>query len=679
MLRNFEKNMQLKYCEIKMFISVVQLFLLVSTFQLWFVVAFFPNYNRHSDIHSFSYLKSLQLPSLYRYTPQLYAIPDDNDNEEDDDDDEIVGINLSEQDWREFRAKLVMGETLSIQSSTKNSSTTIESDNDLDGIGALFSSSSEKSVDEQTKEMLQGMTPLDPSQWAYESGTVIEQGAIILGGVEQDYGFGLRQQYFHKCAILVLDHTERKFTKGIILNRPTDLMLDDDINPGVKWRIWFGGDVQGFNSGNPEIVCLHSLQNDQTLRASLPVMKDIKWTSFESAKRLVKAGAAKASDFWVFCGYAGWGSGQLMGELDRKSWYMVATDSQTLLKELSRQSAGSDPRDAGLDTWALLMNMIGRADTVRKYTGGFDDLMLKEWAFQNLLSKAAGGEGELGLDVKPNIFGLPARKRLFNASLKGKAKAGNLLRATSIARSPFLLEDQELHKSVILVLTFDSDVFVGVILSRPAAKGLDIQITDKGSLISRTIQVPLRYGGQCAVKGSEPILWLHCNASLKKARIGSPIGDTEGIWKCTSSDVISAIGQGIASPEQFMAISGVLVLSIGQDDENQSADPERFEIIPDSNTFEIYEELSKQQVLSSTNLESNLNIACHAWAKGASNDKKETNGMQDLPPIVGLGEGFDEDDDTMVFKSSVKVSKLCDDALHNWVSTFLLGSPLRQT
>ena len=74
-----------------------------------------------------------------------------------------------------------------------------------------------------------------------------------------------------------------------------------------------------------------------------------------------------------------------MGELERKSWYMVATDSGTLLKELSRQSAISDPRDAGLDTWSLLMNMIGRGETAEESKGDFDDLMLKEWARDKLL------------------------------------------------------------------------------------------------------------------------------------------------------------------------------------------------------------------------------------------------------------------------------------------------------
>jgi hypothetical protein len=175
---------------------------------------------------------------------QLFARKDKDDDE--DDDADLLG---GEQDWRDFRAKLVMSESSSSSSSSStsnNKKAVFTDDTDLDGIGSIFqdaapsstsSSSSEAFVSEEGVEL----TPLDPSQWAYDSGKIIEQGAVILGGVEQDFGFGLRQQYFHKAAILVLDHEESTFTKGIILNRPTDLTLEDDINEGVKWRVWFGG------------------------------------------------------------------------------------------------------------------------------------------------------------------------------------------------------------------------------------------------------------------------------------------------------------------------------------------------------------------------------------------------------------------------------------------------------
>lgn len=149
-----------------------------------------------------------------------------------------------DEDWRAFRAKLVMQSQKPSSTSTRNS---LDDDaDDVDGIGALFDTG---------------------GAWAYDSGNVIEEGAVILGGLDQEFGFGLRQQYFHKTVILVLEH-DATFTKGIILNRPTNMYLDDD------WRLAFGGDVHG-NGDNPEIICLHSLQQEQVVQASRPVMKDI--------------------------------------------------------------------------------------------------------------------------------------------------------------------------------------------------------------------------------------------------------------------------------------------------------------------------------------------------------------------------------------------------------------------
>ena len=81
----------------------------------------------------------------------------------------------------------------------------------------------------------------------------------------------------------------------------------------------------------------------------------------------------------LFINNTGWGPSQLKGELDRGSWYMCSTDPGTLLQELAKQAKYSDPRDAGIDTWEMLMGMIGRGAAADDSVGGFGDLMLKEW------------------------------------------------------------------------------------------------------------------------------------------------------------------------------------------------------------------------------------------------------------------------------------------------------------
>jgi putative AlgH/UPF0301 family transcriptional regulator len=583
-----------------------------------------------------------------------------DDGEDDYEDDEIF---LGDQDWRAFRAKLVMS-----SDSKSSQEEEIVDDFDVDGIGSLYNDNDFK------------LTPLHPSQWAYDSGMVIEQGAVILGGVEQDYGFGLRQQYFHKAAILVLDHDEKHFTKGIILNRPTDLTLTDELNDGVKWKIWFGGDVQGLNSNSPDIVCLHSLKSDQVMRASMPVMNDIQWTTFENAKRLVKVGAAHPQDFWVFCGYAGWGPKQLMGELERKSWYMVATDSQTLLKELARLISRADPRDAGLDTWDLLMKMIGRKDTAKLHSGGFDDMMLKEWALQHLLSIEAGGGGKMIEKLSKENF-----QSLIETELKDrtsqvekmlqKISAGCIVRASSSHRSPFLLDNQELHRSIILILLDDENLTIGVILNRPTDVGIEIERSNKELGVSQSDVIPLRYGGQYSIKGDETLLWLHFNENLKAEGIGHEIGRGQsGIFKCKRDDVTLAIRKGLARSEDFIVINGVSVWNKGGINDFRNGIEEemlqgKYELIPRTRTREVWSTLLMQKVLSKINLVQNLAIAGKAWSRGGVE-------VSSKHLTEESSQSFDCNNEKNQNPVAVnELSNLADKALRKWVATFLLGVP----
>ena len=69
--------------------------------------------------------------------------------------------------------------------------------------------------------------------FVYES-PLIEQGSVILGGTKQDFGFALRQQYFHKvllrrllrCLMLRRLLPRRLLPRRLLLRRPLrSLML----------------------------------------------------------------------------------------------------------------------------------------------------------------------------------------------------------------------------------------------------------------------------------------------------------------------------------------------------------------------------------------------------------------------------------------------------------------------
>ena len=169
---------------------------------------------------------------------------------------------------------------------------------------------------------------------------LIEQGTVLLAGTRMDFGFALRQQFFHKSVMLLIQHDDT-FTKGIILNRPSALEVDG-------WRAWCGhGQVAEGGlfvgaerkMGQLEINALHSLTGPEADKVSTRVIKGVSVTSLDGAKALVQAGFAQKNDFWVCVGYSGWAPGQLQMEAEKRdTWHLASADSGTLLAELLREA-----------------------------------------------------------------------------------------------------------------------------------------------------------------------------------------------------------------------------------------------------------------------------------------------------------------------------------------------------
>jgi hypothetical protein len=147
-------------------------------------VSSFLHQQQRTQSHYILVLENRQTTSTAS-TTTIFGKSFDSDDEDDDDDESLA---LRAEDWRAFRAKLVMAEQKSAAASETKSETKsvpIEEDGDLDGIGSLFSDdfvSEESKSSASSSSVLTGMTPLDPSQFAYDSGDMIEQGSVILGG-----------------------------------------------------------------------------------------------------------------------------------------------------------------------------------------------------------------------------------------------------------------------------------------------------------------------------------------------------------------------------------------------------------------------------------------------------------------------------------------------------------------
>jgi len=507
-----------------------------------------------------------------------------------DDDEELY-----KEDWRDFRAKLVL------------------------------------------------QSELGPSGgWAYESGYVIEKGSIILSRPEQDFSQGLNQQYFHKCVILVLGHDT--FTHGIILNRPTDLILSDkdftkndgspleNSNSSNVWPVYFGGDVKGIDSEeDANFFCLHSLQSEAAAKVSENIMKDIQLTTFESARSLVQSNHATPLDFWVFAGYAGWGEGQLQNEIEREDWFMVATDSQTLLKELAELRTKTNPREAGIGVWNELMKMIKKEDIVEE---SFDDFMLREWARERLCFDYLQSSSPVRIPESNEFI-----------------KVGTLLRASSRNPSPFLLSDQEFHKSILLIISENEDYYIGLLLNLSTIKDYHFE----------NHSIPIRFGGKYSMQGDDEFIWLHLNQNLQQAKVGSPLESQNGIWKCTEGQVKNAIQKNNAQLEDFMLVNHLSVWKkLGPNSLQAGVFEGIFEVVPSSQVSNVWNLLLNQKTLSTLSMEQNIQTLLSAWKAGQFDNLKKI-------------------EDDFVYKTSIRVSDLADDALRCWIATFLLGdSTLRR-
>ena len=134
----------------------------------------------------------------------------------------------------------------------------------------------------------------------------------------------LKGSFFKKTVILLLNHNDQKST-GIIINRPSHINLSTAF-PDIKElqnnndTVYTGGPVglNGFliliqSDGKPE--------GSQSLTGNLHVGMNI-----ETLKYIYDQ-SGPDEKVRVFFGYAGWGPGQLMSEVENGSWHVMTGDT----------------------------------------------------------------------------------------------------------------------------------------------------------------------------------------------------------------------------------------------------------------------------------------------------------------------------------------------------------------
>ena len=124
---------------------------------------------------------------------------------------------------------------------------------------------------------------------------------------------------FERTVVLVLEHGEDGAV-GVVLNRPSETELSDPL-PG--WQrfatapqvVFVGGPV------SPDAaICLARSWPDEQVEAYQPLLDSLGTVDLSADPDEVASALAAIR---VFVGYAGWGPGQLEGEIDAGAWFVV--------------------------------------------------------------------------------------------------------------------------------------------------------------------------------------------------------------------------------------------------------------------------------------------------------------------------------------------------------------------
>lgn len=163
----------------------------------------------------------------------------------------------------------------------------------------------------------------------------------------------MNDKYFSRSAILVLDEPEEGGHFGLILNKPTEMTLQD-LMPN-----WEAGRRIPIHCGGPvdlqRMFLLHTL--GEKLGSSTEILPGIYvGADLDKIIDYIEEGGKVDGNLRFFLGYCGWSPGQLAGEINGKTWAVNALPQcQNLLKGEGMEYWNREVRDLGEDYRGWLM------------------------------------------------------------------------------------------------------------------------------------------------------------------------------------------------------------------------------------------------------------------------------------------------------------------------------------
>ena len=133
---------------------------------------------------------------------------------------------------------------------------------------------------------------------------------------------------FARTVVLIAEHTEEG-AMGLVLNRPAA----STVSEAVPDLAWLTGDEEQVYVGGPvaETAVIVLAEFDRPDMAGALVEGDLGFIGTEADDPDVLEGAIRRAR--VFAGHAGWGPGQLEGELEEEAWIVEPPRREELFFE----------------------------------------------------------------------------------------------------------------------------------------------------------------------------------------------------------------------------------------------------------------------------------------------------------------------------------------------------------
>ncbi len=156
---------------------------------------------------------------------------------------------------------------------------------------------------------------------------ILEQGMLLISDPF------MMDPYFKKTVLALCDYSKQDGAVGFILNRPTNLKMEDVLFdfPQIDCQVFYGGPV-----ANETIHYIH--RKGDLIENSREIMPGLFWGGdFGKLKFLIKNEVILPQDIRFYIGYSGWSAGQLEEEVETNSWITDTLDLNYPFKNNSQE------------------------------------------------------------------------------------------------------------------------------------------------------------------------------------------------------------------------------------------------------------------------------------------------------------------------------------------------------